>query len=163
MLRGAIVVVLALLLGVAGFALMRWRQAANNHYHPAVSAQHGPDGQHQELEWLRAELKATDAQMAKIIPLHIAYHPVCEALTRRVEASHLQLDSITAQATSLTPELQSAIKDHAAVHLDCQEAMLKHFYDTAACLEPAQARRYLDEMLPLVFHDPNQDQPTHSH
>jgi Spy/CpxP family protein refolding chaperone len=154
--RGLIVLLLSLLLGVAGFSLVRWHQHMT-HHHPEESvgyAQHGAEGHHAELDWLRHELAVTDAQMEKIRSLHVAYHPICESLTKQLEDSHAKLDALTLRATTVSPELDAALKEHSAIHLECQRVMLKHLYDTAGCLSPEQAQTYLKEMLPQVFrHD----------
>jgi Spy/CpxP family protein refolding chaperone len=163
--RGAIVLGLAVLLSVAGFLGVRWASLADIHGRPSGHdyAQHGPEAQHHELDWLKNEMGATHEQLEKIQALHVAYHPMCEHLTHRLEASHETLDKITASATSVTRDLEAALREHAEIHLECQQAMLKHFYETAACLQPEQARRYLDKMLPLVFfHDAAESVP-HTH
>lgn len=161
--RGLIVLLSALLLGVAGFSLVRWRQhLASHHYAEAGRyAQHGAEGHHAELDWLRDSLGVTDSQMEKIKALHVSYHPECEQLTRRVELSHAKLEKLTANSKSLTAELEEALKEHAAVHLDCQKAMLKHFYATVDCLEPDQAKAYLEKMLQLVFEHEGAIHPQH--
>lgn len=152
--RGQIILVLALLLGVAGYVIVRWRQGTAELVYGETYAQHGVDGHHAELDWLRSELKVSEEQMARINDLHVAYHPVCEELAHRLEASHRRLNGLTDTATSVSPELEEALKEHGSLHVECQKAMLKHFYETAACLSPEQARRYLDTMLPFVFlHD----------
>ena len=163
--RGLVILLLALLLGVAGYSLVRWRQHISHHQQGGDQgyAQHGADGHHAELDWLKDELQVSDSQLEKIRVLHVAYHPVCEALTRRLEDSHRKLEKISGSATSVSPDLDTALQEHATVHLDCQRAMLKHFYETAACLSPEQARRYLDKMLPFVFLHDTAGEDGHSH
>ncbi len=151
--RGFIVLLLSLLLGVAAFSLVRWRQHWVEHHNGAADgyAEHEADGHHADLDWLESELAVTEAQMGKIRALHVAYHPVCEELARRLETSHIKLDKLTATAMGISPALELALKEHSEVHLECQLAMLKHFYETAGYLSPAQAQQYLRKMLPLVF------------
>jgi len=161
--RGIGVIMLAFLLGVVGYALARWQQHGAGHPHGHGYARHGGDAGHPELDWLRHGLDVSEAQMERILALHEAYHPVVEELTRRFEESHRSLAALTATATGVGPELDGALKEHAEVHLECQRAMLRHFYETAACLSPEQARRYLDKVLPFVFlHDAAGSGP-HSH
>ncbi|MFN0129974.1 MAG: periplasmic heavy metal sensor [Verrucomicrobiales bacterium] len=161
--RGLVILLLALLFGVTGFALVRWQQHMADHAHARGYAQHGGDGHHAELDWLIAELEVNDEQLEKIRALHVAYHPVCEALTHRLEASHRKLDELTASASSVSPELESALEEHATVHLDCQRAMFKHFYETAECLSPSQSQKYLEKMLPFVFLHGAAGSGAHSH
>ena len=161
--RGLLILVLALLLGVAGYSVVRWHQHTSELVYDQDHAQHGADGRHAELDWLRSELQVNDQQMGKILTLHVAYHPICEALAHRLEASHRKLAGLTNSATSVSPELEEALKEHGTVHFDCQKAMLKHFYETAACLTPDQARRYLDKMLPFVFQHDTVGSEEHPH
>jgi hypothetical protein len=164
--RGLTVLVLAVCLGVAGFSLIRWRQHEATHHagELAVYAQHGADGGHPELQWLTTELGVTSPQIEKIRALHVAYHPICEELTHKLELSHEKIAHITATATVLSPELHEALVEHSTVHLECQRVMLKHFYETAACMTPSQAKQYLNKMLPLVFLHGTEGTPQgHSH
>ena len=161
--RGLAIVLLALLLGVAGYALVRWQHHQAEHVYGHDYAQHGADGHHPELEWLRRELQVTEAQMAEVRALHVAYHPVCEQLTHRLESSHRSLTGLIGTATGVSPEVEAALKEHVAVHLECERAMLKHFYETAACLSREQARRYLDRMLPFVFMHDSSGSSGHTH
>ncbi len=163
MIRGLMILLLALLLGVAGFSVVRWQQHAAEHVYLRDYASHGAPGHHAELDWLKEELQVTDAQLEKIRTLHVAYHPICEELALRLEGSHRKLDGLTKSATGVSAELEAALKEHAEIHLECQRAMLKHFYETAACLTPAQSQRYLDKMLPLVFQHDTVGAEDHSH
>lgn len=161
--RGGIIISLALFLGGAGFFLVRWQKRAARHVDFHNYAQHGPNDQHAELDWLKSELHVSDLQMDKVRALHIAYHPICESLTQRLEASHRKLDALSSTATSLGAEMDAALQEHSAIHLECQRAMLKHFYETAAILSPDQARRYLKKMIPFVFVHEALHSPSHSH
>jgi Heavy-metal resistance len=161
--QGLVILLLALLIGVTGFVLVRWQQHRAEHVDAAEYARHGADGHHSELDWLKSDLGVSETQLEKVHALHVAYHPVCEALTHRLEASHRKLDTLTASANSFSPEMEVALQEHATVHLDCQRAMLKHFYDTAGCLSPPQARKYLKKMLPFVFLHDTATSEAHSH
>lgn len=163
MTRGLVILLLALLLGVAGFSIVRWHQHEAEHLYRRDYASHGAAGHHAELDWLKVELQVSDAQLEKIRALHVAYHPVCEELAHRLEGSHQKLDGLTKAATGVSAELDAALKEHADLHLDCQRAMLKHFYETSACLTPGQSQHYLNKMLPLVFQHDTVGAEDHSH
>ena len=62
---------------------------------------------------------------------------------------------------SVSPELKAALQEHAALHVECQTAMLTHLYQTAACMSPDQARHYLDAMLPQVIEMAMEPETTH--
>ena len=143
--RGLWILVAALVAGIAGFAVIRWQFAS-----PVMTENHG-NSLLPELEWLRRELNLTEAQFARASELHLAYRPTCEMLCSRVMASHDRIKKLVASGPQVTPELEAALQEHAALHVECQTAMLTHLYETAACLSPEQAKDYLDAMLPHVI------------
>jgi hypothetical protein len=139
--RGLWILAFALFAGVAGFCVTHWQSHL-------ITASHDGQTQLPELEWLRREFHLTDDQFAKVAELHHAYRPTCEALCARVIASHQKMNSAVEAGSRVSPELKAALEEHAALHVECQTAMLTHLYQTAACMSPEQARRYLDVMLP---------------
>lgn len=104
-----------------------------------------------ELAWVRSELKLTDEQFAKVSELHAAYRPKCEEMCRRILEAHRKLDSLAAKDSVVTEEMRAAIREHANIHAECQEAMLKHLYQTADLLDSQQAAKYLETMLPYAL------------
>lgn len=143
--RGLWILGAALAAGIAAFALMRF-QSTDRAMEPQRSASLLP-----ELEWLRQEFDLTEAQFAKTSELHLAYRPTCEALCGRVMASHERIKQLVKVGPVITPELELALKEHAALHVECQTAMINHLYKTAENLSPEQSKRYLDTMLPHVI------------
>ena len=146
--RGLWILIASLLAGVVGFLIS---------HRPCCSIMDGmttPRAAHSqlpELEWLRSEFKLSEVQFAQVAKLHVAYRPTCEALCERVLASHEKVKQLVAAGSRVTPELKGALQEHAALHVECQSAMLTHLYQTAACMSPEQAKRYLDAMLPHVL------------
>jgi hypothetical protein len=104
-----------------------------------------------ELTWIKTELKASDAQMEKVTELHIAYRPKCEEMCKRIAVAHEKVIALARLHRVITPELHAAIRDHATTHAECQQAMLEHIYLTAQQLEPAQATRYIETVLPIAL------------
>lgn len=104
-----------------------------------------------ELEWLRTELNLTDAQFASVRELHLAYRPRCAEMCHRIGEAHQKNEREARANRGVTPELSAALAAHAQVHLECQEAMLRHLYQTAALLNEHQARHYLDTLLPFTL------------
>lgn len=143
--RGVWILGAALAAGIAGFAVMRF-QSTDHAMAAPRSTSLLP-----ELEWLRHEFDLTEAQFAKVAELHLAYRPTCEALCIRVMTSHEQIRQLVEAGLPITPELELALKDHAALHVECQTAMINHLHRTAECLTPEQAKRYLVTMLPHVI------------
>lgn len=146
--RGLAILIAALLAGIAAFVVTRERCASMMQQLTLTRDGHT---QLPELAWLRREFQLTDEQFAKVAALHAAYRPTCETLCTKIQAATDQVKRVAGPATQVTPGLQAALQQHSAVTLECQTAMLTHLYETAACMSPAQARRYLDEMLPQVI------------
>ena len=163
--RGITVILLGVFMAVAGFFLVRWQQHLEDHHRDELTiyAGHSAEGHHAELDWLQLELGVDDHQLKKIQQLHVAYHPLCESLSQRLESSHTHLEKLTETSTSVSSEVDSALQTHAELHLECQRAMLKHIYDTASCLNAQQAQVYLKKMLPLVFVHDDLSASDHSH
>jgi len=151
-----IILTVSILAGVAAFSLMRSHKAAAS---GGALLDSMP-----ELAWVRKDLGLTEEQFAKVSELHAAYRPKCLELCRHISEAHAKLASLTRRDRDVTPELEAAIREHADVHARCQQAMLKHIYETAATLDEKRAGRYLDTMLPYTL-DFTQSQPEagHSH
>jgi LTXXQ motif family protein len=146
--RGLWIVAAALLTGILGFVIARQQYCRTM---SKKAASHEDNSRLPELEWFRNELKLTDEQFAKISELHLAYRPTCEDLCMRIMASHKKIKAHVDGGKQVTPELKAALQEHAALHVECQTAMLTHLYQTSACMSQDQAKNYLDAMLPQVI------------
>lgn len=141
--RAFFTILLALAAGILAFSLMRSHKLASRE---DVLLDAMP-----ELTWLKTELKATDAQFAKVTELHLAYRPKCVEMCRRITDAHAKVDALARANRGMTPELDAALREHAATHAECQQAMLEHIYRTAALLDPGQASRYIETVLPIAL------------
>lgn len=119
-----------------------------------VTIAHDGNSRLPELEWLRQELKLTDEQFAKVAEVHEAYRPTCEALCRKVMATHVRIKELASPSKPVSPELEAALTEHALLHVECQKAMLNHLHQTASLMSPEQAQKYLDALLPEVIELP---------
>lgn len=145
---GIYILIAALLLGMTGFFVMRGQCGCVS---MKRTVSHHGSSQLPELDWLHRELQLSDEQFAKISALHLAYRPTCEALCMKVMASHEKVKQLVHAGQQMTPELRIALQEHAALHVECQTAMLTHLFETSACMPPAQAQHYLNAMLPQVI------------
>jgi len=102
-----------------------------------------PEG---EMDWLRSEFNLTDDQFAKIKALQQAYQPKCNQLCIRILEANANLDQLISSNTAVTPEVEAALKQCAAVQEDCHRAMLGHIYAITAQMNPASRDRYLQMM-----------------
>lgn len=115
-----------------------------------------------ELTWVRSELKLNDEQFAKVSAIHAAYRPKCEAMCQRILEAHKKLDRLAAKDQVVGEELKLAIREHADIHAECQEEMLKHLYQTAEAMDTEQAAKYLKAMLPYAL-DFSHSEPSSVH
>ena len=152
--KGLLILLFALLAGLASYCLTRSR------HHAAGGAllDEVP-----ELAWLRGELSLSDEQFAKAQALHAAYRPHCEEMCANIAEARTRMEALAAKSNTVTPELAQAVQDYARVRAECQQHMLAHLYQTAALMDGKQARRYLDTVLPHVLDPNSQAAVGHSH
>ena len=147
--RGFLILLTALLVGTVGFFVTRQQCCCS--ISDSTSTAHDGGSMLPELEWLHHELKLTDEQFAKVREKHLAYRPTCEALCMKVAASHKKVQALAQAGNIDSPEIEAALQEQAAVHVECQKAMLKHLHETAAVMSPEQSKKYLDAMLPQII------------
>ena len=146
--RGLIILILAVAASSAAFFITR-NQCQCGTRLDATS--HDGETMLPELEWLHQELKLDDVQFEKVKAQHLAYKPTCEALCVKVMAARKKLGQLAAQGNLSSPEFEAALQEQAAVHVECQKALLRHLHQTAGLMSESQARQYLDAMLPQVI------------
>jgi len=98
---------------------------------------------HSNLEWMKQEYHLSDAQFVRVIELHKAYWPKCGEMCGRIDDKNGKLQELLAATNVVTPEIKAALAEVAQVRIECQTAMLQHFYDVSQVMPPDQARRYL--------------------
>ncbi|MDI1314866.1 periplasmic heavy metal sensor [Prosthecobacter sp.] len=146
--RGLFILLLALTASAGAFFITRNQCQCGTSLSASV---HDGDTMLPELVWLHDELKLDDAQFARVKELHLAYRPTCEALCMKVMTSRRKLGQLAAVGNLSSPELDAALQEQAALNVECQRALLKHLQQTAAVMSTAQARQYLDAMLPQAI------------
>ncbi|HTH47465.1 MAG TPA: hypothetical protein VMB21_08145 [Candidatus Limnocylindria bacterium] len=150
----------ALLVGGAVFAVCYWG---------AAQARLAVEGRaSDELAWLAHEFKLTDAEVARIRPLHAAYLPKCEAMCARLAAKNRELAEVLRGATNVPPEAERKLAEAAALRAECQAQMLRYFQEVARAMPPESGARYLAEMQRLTFGLPGRledamTHPAHEH
>lgn len=97
-----------------------------------------------ELAWLQQEFQLSDAQLARVLELHNAYAPKCDAMCRDIDAKNAELQKLLAATNVVTPEIKKAMSEAAEIRAECETAMLDHFYKVAQTMPPEQGRRYLE-------------------
>ena len=148
--RGLIILILSVLLGVGMYfgsrQMLKPCDCSNADQMPLENGSLLP-----ELEWLRHSLHLTAAQFAKVQALHLAYQPRCAELCQRVHHSDQALRDCTSHSRTVNAEVLKLMRERADLTQECQQAMLQHVYETAACMEHSQADTYLKTVLPHVL------------
>lgn len=143
--RGQLILVIALALGACMFFCSRY-WLHDNRMTSAMPQER--ESLLPELEWLRQRLRLDEAQFDKVKTLHLAYRPKCQDLCMRAEEAESALREVLSDPQK---DATTALKIRAELQIECQQAMLAHVRQTAACMTPEQARQYLDAMLPHVL------------
>ena len=100
-------------------------------------------GPQPELAWLKREFNLNDDAFRRVAQQHDAYLPQCQAMCRRIAEQNAKVSGLLATATTLTPEIESALAEAAKLRGECQRNMLRHFFDLSQTMPPEQGRRYL--------------------
>jgi len=143
--RGQLILVIALALGVCMFFCSRYwlHDKRMTSVMPQESESLLP-----ELEWMRQRLRLDEAQFEQVKALHLAYRPKCQDLCMRAEGAETALREVMLDPQK---DVAAALKNRAELQVECQQAMLAHVRQTAACMNADQAKQYLDTLLPHVL------------
>ena len=134
--KGAAILVLGFLLGVAGFL--------GCYFFGTTACRDLMSDPQTELAWLKQEFKLSDAEFARISELHAAYLPQCAARCQKIEEQNQKLQQLFSQASAVTPEIQNLLNERAKMRADCEVEMMKHFIEVSRTMPAEQGRRYLD-------------------
>jgi len=138
--RGAFLLAMALVAGLAAFAITHHRMASSL-----------PD----EMTWLRNEFALSAEQTTAIDKLNAAYEPVCADHCRRIAQARKQLQALQADPQASAAGRAAAEKDWQALCEQCTTATRVHLEAVAAQMSPDQGKRYLDLVGPkLTRRDP---------
>ena len=113
-------------------------------YLPVMAAHRTTEqGPHSQLAWLKKEYHLSDSQFAHVVELHDAYWPKCAAMCRRIDDQNARVHQLLAATNTVTPEIKQALADAAQLRVECQSAMMQHFYEVSRSMAPDQGKRYL--------------------
>lgn len=148
--RGLIILIVAVILGIGMFfgsqRMLRPCDCVQTEQMPVENGSLLP-----ELQWLRVSLHLTGPQFEKVQALHLGYQPKCAELCMRIQHSDHALQEAASRSRTLTADVVKLMRERADLTQECQQAMLKHVYETAACMAPEQADTYLKTVLPHVL------------
>ena len=133
--RAGFIIIVGLLVAFAGYAYV---YLACTGHQRSIEKKDGAN-----LAWLQTEYHLTDAQFARVRELHDAYQPKCMMMCRKIDEENAQLQSLLAATNVITPEIRQTLAESAELRVECEQAMLAHFYEVAQVMPPDQGRRYL--------------------
>jgi Spy/CpxP family protein refolding chaperone len=64
-------------------------------------------------------------------------------MCRKIDEKNTELHALLAATNVITPEISRALAESAQLRVECQQAMLGHFYEMAQVMPPEQGKRYL--------------------
>lgn len=112
----------------------------------------------EELEWMRAELKLTDSQYARIASLHDMDRPRVRSLAGRIAAMQKQMDAFESERRTEGQvdfvAFAQFVENFRQVGLECERSTRQLVHDTASVLDPRQREMYLELVEPLVARAP---------
>ena len=78
--------------------------------------------------------------------MHDAYVPRCAESCRRIESKNVEIGRLVASGNAVGPELERALTESGQLRIECQKAMLEHFYNVSRAMPLEEGRRYLQKM-----------------
>ena len=92
--RAFALILLAVLLAVGAFTAC---------FFTAARVRHAAANTGHELDWLRAEFRLSDAELARVRALHEGYLPKCEEMCQRIAAQNGELAQLLDGSTNVSP------------------------------------------------------------
>src|SRR5215468_4132514 len=89
---------------------------------------------HPELAWLKQEYHLTEAQFDQVAKLHESYGPKCAQMCRRIDEQNAKVQKLLAATNIVTPEIKKALLEAAQLRVECQSAMMQHFYEVSRAM-----------------------------
>jgi hypothetical protein len=141
--RGILILTLGLIAAVTGYCCIYLAGTS--------SARNLRQSEKPELAWLRQEFNLSDAEFKRVSGLHMAYLPHCREMCRQIDAQNAQLQTLLANATNMTPQIDNALAEASRLRSECQSMMLRQFFQVSQTLPPEQGRRYLSWVKKKAF------------
>lgn len=104
-----------------------------------------------ELAWLKKEFNLNDSEFERVSKIHEAYVPGCSERCLRIAAKNSELEELLAKAEMMTVEIEKKLEEAAAIRVECQKTMLKHFLEVSRSMPPEQGKRYIAWVQEMTF------------
>ena len=100
---------------------------------------------------MQEEFHLSPKAFSAIEQLHADYVPLCDKNCEKIDQASARVKQLAIQSSMLTDELQDALRQEEKTRSECREALLKHLYETAACMPESEAQRFLTLAMPKIF------------
>ena len=111
-------------------------------YHFATRETRRMLGSTDGMAWLCTEFQLNDEQARAVGKLQADYEPHCMEMCNRIAKSGECLTMLLEKSTTMTPELEAAVREAAQTQADCHVATLRQAFAIGAQMAPEQAVRY---------------------
>jgi Spy/CpxP family protein refolding chaperone len=102
------------------------------------------------MTWLKREFHLTPAQFAAIEKLHQEYSGTCDEHCRAIREAVRERAALRAARPVDAAAVAAADQRVRELQTRCETALMKHLAQVAALMSPADGRRYLETVGPLV-------------
>lgn len=111
----------------------------------------------EQLKWLKAEFRLTEAQAVKIQGLHDTYLPTCRTHCEKIRQARKAAEVAAKNGGEAGAKAAEAARaELRRVEAVCQDATRAHLLRVAAVMEPEQGERFKSLVLPkLSAHNPD--------
>ena len=133
--RPWVIIIVGMAIGLAAYSGVYFARTAENQ---SVEKSRQPT-----LSWLQKEYHLSDQQFDHVCELYAAYQPKCVEMCRRIDEQNSETEKLLAATNLITPEITEALSKAVRLRVECQSAMLAHFYEVAEAMPPEDGKRYL--------------------
>lgn len=113
-------------------------------------------------EWMGSRLGLSGEQLNSFVEAHNRYLEECAERCEKIAAAEESLALEIARHDQLEPEVMAVLAQLNTLGNECQENMLRHFFEVAAILPEHKRDVYLEMVLPLVINSSSMAQ-RHGH
>lgn len=94
------------------------------------------------IAWLHQEFSLTEKQTHAIAALQQEYEPRCMEMCSRIVAANRVIEKLLQETSTMTPELEAALKEATRVQAECRTSTLRQVLAISAQMPSEQACRY---------------------
>ncbi len=102
------------------------------------------------LRWLKDEYHLDEQTFERVSTLHRDYFLKCDKMCHQIAAADRPLLWRTRQRGRQTGDLNAKFNEEQALCGDCEKATTDHLRQVATLMQPPEAERFLEDILPIL-------------